>query len=158
MKDTFLRAAVVAAFTVGGTATLAAAAQVQSAGPTIITVAKSPSCGCCGAWVDHMRAAGFEVSVQNVSQSRLAREKQRIGLRPEQASCHTASIGGYFVEGHVPAQDVKRLLAERPTAQGLAVPGMPAGSPGMDMGPRREIFDTILIGAEGSARIFSRHR
>lgn len=122
-----------------------------------VAVAKSPTCGCCGAWVEHMRAAGFEVDVQDVSDEALAAIKQRIGLTPEQTSCHTGQIGDYFVEGHVPAEDVKRLLAERPEAHGLAVPGMPAGSPGMEMGDMRDAYDTLLIGTNGQATVFARH-
>ena len=123
-----------------------------------VTVAKTPSCGCCTAWVEHMRAAGFEVAVQDVSRHRLDRLKRRIGLARKHASCHTAAVEGYVIEGHVPAGDVQRLLDERPAALGLAVPGMPVGSPGMEMGDRREPFDTLLVGADGSARIFERHR
>lgn len=124
----------------------------------MVTVAKSPTCGCCGGWVDHMRASGFEVSVQNFGDDQLSRLKQQIGLSPDQTSCHTAMIDGYFIEGHVPAEDVKRLLAERPDALGLAVPGMPIGSPGMEMGGRRDPFDTLLISAEGGSRVFASHR
>jgi hypothetical protein len=122
-----------------------------------VAVAKSPTCGCCGAWVDHMRAAGFEVDVQDVTDETLAALKRRLGLAPEQTSCHTAEVEGYFVEGHVPAVDVKRLLAERLEARGLAVPGMPAGSPGMEMGSVRDPYDTLLIGTDGQASVFTRH-
>ena len=122
-----------------------------------IAVAKSPTCGCCGAWVDHMRAAGFRVDVQDVSDETLAALKRRVGIAPEHASCHTAEVDGYVVEGHVPAEDVKRLLAERPEARGLAVPGMPAGSPGMEMGDTRDAYDTLLIGADGGATVFASH-
>ncbi len=122
-----------------------------------VAVAKSPSCGCCGAWVEHMRAAGFEVEVQDVTDEALAAIKRRAGLAPEQTSCHTAEVEGYFVEGHVPAEDVKQLLAERPAARGLAVPGMPVGSPGMEMGDMRDPYDTLLIGTDGQATVFAQH-
>jgi hypothetical protein len=122
-----------------------------------VAVAKSPTCGCCGAWVDHMRTAGFEVKVRDVSDETLAALKRRLGLAPENASCHTAEVDGYVVEGHVPAEDVKRLLAERPDALGLAVPGMPIGSPGMEVGGTREPYDTLLIGTNGEAHVFARH-
>jgi hypothetical protein len=122
-----------------------------------VSVTKSPTCGCCGAWVDHMRAAGFEVEVRDVSDDALAALKRRLGVAPEHASCHTAEVGGYVVEGHDPAGDVKRLLAERPDARGLAVPGMPVGSPGMEMGSSREHFDTLLIGVDGEASAFAKH-
>jgi hypothetical protein len=121
-------------------------------------VAKSPTCGCCGAWVEHMRAAGFEVEVSNVDQDALYALKSRLGIVDEHASCHTARIGGYFVEGHVPSDDVKRLLAERPEALGLAVPGMPIGSPGMEMGSERDAYDTLLVDAPGEASVFQSHR
>ena len=123
----------------------------------VVSVAKTPTCGCCGDWVDHMRAAGFEVEVQDVADETLAGLKQRLGLAPDQTSCHTAQVEGYVVEGHVPAEDVRRLLAERPEARGLAVPGMPAGSPGMEMGDMRDPFDTLLIGTDGTAAVFARH-
>lgn len=122
-----------------------------------VAVAKSPTCGCCGAWVEHMRAAGFEVEVQDVTDETLGAIKKRVGLAPDQMSCHTAQVGDYFVEGHVPAEDVRRLLAERPAGRGLAVPGMPAGSPGMEMGDMRDPYDTLLIGADGQATVFARH-
>ncbi len=114
-----------------------------------LAVAKSPTCGCCGAWVNHMRAAGFEVEVRELPDEALAALKRRLGLAPEHTSCHTAEVDGYVVEGHVPAEDVTRLLAERPDALGLAVPGMPIGSPGMEMGGMREPYDTLLIGTDG---------
>lgn len=123
-----------------------------------LVVAKSPYCGCCGAWIEHMQAAGFEVEVTNVSDDALEALKDHLGLAPEHRSCHTARIGGYFIEGHVPAEDVQRLLAERPDAAGLTVPGMPVGSPGMEMGSERDPFDTLLIGRTGEASVFSAHR
>jgi hypothetical protein len=122
-----------------------------------VAVAKSPTCGCCGTWVEHMRAAGFDVEVKEVSDDALAALKRRLGLAPQHASCHTGQVEGYFIEGHVPAEDVERLLAERPDALGLAVPGMPIGSPGMEMGSTREPYDTLLIGANGEASVFARH-
>jgi hypothetical protein len=120
-------------------------------------VTKSPSCGCCGAWVEHMRAAGFTVEVADVSPDTLDALKARLGIAPEHSSCHTAQIGGYFIEGHVPAEDVKRLLVERPDAVGLTAPGMPIGSPGMEMGSEREPYDTLLIGSSGEAAVFASH-
>jgi len=94
-----------------------------------IVVTKDPNCGCCGGWVDHMKAAGFPVEV--VTTPQVNRVKARLGVPDALASCHTAEVGGYVVEGHVPADAVKRLLADKPQAKGLAVPGMPVGSPGM---------------------------
>jgi hypothetical protein len=124
----------------------------------VLTVAKTPACGCCGAWVDHMRAEGFAAEVRDVDQGTLTTIKRRLGIGPAHASCHTATVGGYVIEGHVPAEDVRRLLAEQPDAVGLAVPGMPIGSPGMEMGDEREPYDTLLVRRDGSAEVFARHR
>lgn len=96
-----------------------------------VLVHKSESCGCCGAWVDHLRATGFTVEVRNSDD--LQAVKQRLGIGPSMMSCHTAEVDGYFVEGHVPASDILRLLAEKPDVKGLVLPGMPMGSPGMEM-------------------------
>ncbi len=123
-----------------------------------MVVHKTSTCGCCGAWVDHMRKAGFALDVKDVTQEDLNSIKSRLGIRPELASCHTAVIDGYFVEGHVPAEDVKRLLSERPAGSGLSVPGMPVGSPGMEMGSQKDPFDTILIGKNGETTVFAKHR
>lgn len=131
---------------------------VATAPATKMTVVKSPTCGCCSAWVDHMRAAGFDVTVQDVDQDRLYQLKEQLGLKQEQWACHTALVGRYFVEGHVPASDVKRLLLEQPDTRGLAVPGMPVGSPGMEMGDSREPYDTLAIRPDGTPEVFSRHR
>jgi hypothetical protein len=140
---------------------LAAAGALAVAGPAlatgpVMTVEKSPTCGCCTAWVDHMRAAGFDVRTRDVDQEALWRTKAMAGVTPETASCHTAMIDGYVVEGHVPAEDVRRLLAERPRALGLAVPGMPIGSPGMEMGAREDAYDVLLLNAGGGTEVFSR--
>ena len=97
-----------------------------------IVVHKDPNCGCCSGWVQHLRAAGYSVDARDTTD--LASVKQQYGVPPELASCHTAIVGGYVVEGHVPAAAIRRLLAERPDAKGLAVPGMPVGSPGMEGG------------------------
>jgi hypothetical protein len=122
----------------------------------LMTVTKDPSCGCCGAWIDHVRAAGFPVVV--VDSSQLNRLKARLGIPRDLISCHTAEVAGYVVEGHVPANAVKRLLTEKPVARGLAVPGMPLGSPGMEVeGMSLEIYDVILFGVEGE-RVFARFR
>lgn len=141
-----------------GCLAIAASPAAAVAPATKVSVVKSPTCGCCSAWVDHMRAAGFDVTVQDVDQDRLYQLKDQLGLAPEHWSCHTAFVGQYFVEGHVPAKDVKRLVADKPDMRGLAVPGMPVGSPGMEMGDRREPFDTLAIRADGLPEIFSRHR
>ncbi|NNC73127.1 MAG: DUF411 domain-containing protein [Sphingomonadaceae bacterium] len=118
-----------------------------------ILVHKTPSCGCCNAWVDHLRAAGFTVETVDVPDTTPI--ANRLGVPDELRSCHTAEIDGYGIEGHVPAADIRRLLAERPDAAGLAVPGMPLGSPGMEMGDRRENYDVILFDRSGGTRIFT---
>ena len=125
---------------------------------TVLRVAKSPTCGCCGAWVEHMRNAGFKVEVTEMEQDALEMLKIRLGIAPQHASCHTAQIGGYFVEGHVPATDVKRLLNERPDGLGLTTPGMPIGSPGMEMGNERDPYDVLLVRKDRSATVFQSHR
>lgn len=122
-----------------------------------IRVLKSPSCGCCTAWADHLSAAGFSVDLRDVPDEQLWTMKDRLGIRDETASCHTAMIEGYVIEGHVPAEDITRLINERPDALGLAVPGMPIGSPGMEMGDSTEPFTTLLLLADGETRAFARH-
>ena len=119
-------------------------------------VTKSPTCGCCHLWVEHMRKAGFQIEVRDVDDINLV--KQRVGVPYGKGSCHTAEVNGYFIEGHVPAADVKRLLAEQPDAKGLVVPGMPAGSPGMEMPDGRLQPYVGELGAEyGSTSEFARH-
>lgn len=121
-----------------------------------MTVTKDPSCGCCGAWIDHVRAAGFPVEV--IESPEVPRLKVRLGVPRDLASCHTAEVGGYVIEGHVPAAAIKRLLAERPQAKGLAVPGMPIGSPGMEVeGVEDDTYDVVLFGPGGRS-IFTRYR
>lgn len=120
-----------------------------------MTVWRSPSCGCCGKWVDHMKAAGFKVTVESVDD--LDKVKRLAGVSDELASCHTARIGGYTIEGHVPAADIKRLLTERPDVRGLAVPGMPMGSPGMEMPDgSREPYE-VLAFKGAKTYVFRKH-
>lgn len=118
-----------------------------------VQVFKNPSCGCCGAWVDHMKAAGFAVSVTEVDDTSVARSTH--GLPDKFGSCHTAVVAGYVVEGHVPANDVKKLVAMKPVAIGLTVPGMPVGSPGMEMGSRKDPYQVLLVDKQGRERVFS---
>jgi len=136
-------------------APLALIACVQSAAAATIEVVKSPYCGCCGHWVDYLRAEGFEVRV--VEAEDVTPAARALGVPDDLRSCHTASIDGYAVEGHVPAADIRRLLAERPDAAGIAVPGMPVGSPGMEQGDRRQRYATILFRRDGGRRIFAQH-
>lgn len=118
-----------------------------------VQVFKSPYCGCCGAWVEHMRAAGFAVRVVEVHSATI--ERKRLGMPDRFGSCHTATIDGYVLEGHVPATEVKRLLATKPKAIGLAVPSMPPGSPGMEMGARKDPYQVLLIDVSGQARVYA---
>jgi hypothetical protein len=121
-----------------------------------VHVFKSPTCGCCRAWVEHMKAAGFAVTVSEVDDTSVAR--RRHGLPDQFGSCHTAVVAGYVVEGHVPANDVKKLLAMKPVAIGLAVPGMPVGSPGMEVGSRKDPYHVLLVARNGRERVFSAYR
>lgn len=121
-----------------------------------VQVFKNPSCGCCGAWVDHLEAAGFDVKVTLVDDTAVARRQH--GLPDRFGSCHTAVVAGYVVEGHVPAADIKKLLAMKPVAIGLAVPGMPVGSPGMEMGARKDPYQVLLVDKQGRERVFSSYR
>jgi hypothetical protein len=121
--------------------------------PTVL-VYKSPTCGCCSKWVDHMKAAGFTVETQN--RDDVTPIKQANKVPPTAASCHTALIGSYVVEGHVPVADVKRLLAEKPKVKGIAVPGMPIGSPGME-GPSPQKYNTLAFTDDGKTSVFASH-
>ena len=117
-----------------------------------ITVWKTPSCGCCKAWVSHLQKNGFDVVVNDVKDTAAVRLK--LGMPENMGSCHTATVGDYVLEGHVPAREVHQLLREKPTALGLAVPGMPMGSPGMEMGRVRDAYNVMLVRADGSSRIY----
>lgn len=123
-----------------------------------VEVWKSPSCECCGAWATHLEDNGFAVKVNAGTPSMLDRIKREAGIGEELASCHTAKIGAYVIEGHVPAADIKRLLAEEPDALGLAVPGMPVGSPGMEQDDgKTEPYDVLLVKKDGTTEVFARH-
>jgi hypothetical protein len=124
---------------------------------SVIRVLKTPTCGCCTAWVDHVRQAGFAVEAQDVDQDALYAFKGRLQIAPELAGCHTAVAGDYFIEGHVPALDIKRLLAEQPGARGLTVPGMPMSSPGMGGPGAGDTFDTLLVGTDGATSVYASH-
>lgn len=135
----------------------ASGAGPQQARPLpLMTVHRHPSCGCCGGWVDHMRAAGFSVQVNNVQD--VMAPKHRLGVPDSQASCHTTEVGGYVVEGHVPASDILKLLRDKPPARGLVLPGIPLGSPGMEVPDGSVQAHTVqLLGLDGSLKDFSRH-
>ena len=125
------------------------------AGSPVFQVSKTPSCGCCLAWVDHIRAAGYEVRTSDMDMGTLTQKKTQLGITPQYASCHTATIDGYVIEGHVPVEDIERLLKQRPEAIGLSAPGMPVGSPGMEMGSERDAYDVVLILKDGSSKLWS---
>lgn len=133
-------------------------AQTQTAQSvqTVIEVHKDVGCGCCNNWIEHLRAAGFTV---NATDSETMTEfKNQHGVPTQARSCHTALVDGYVIEGHVPAADIQRLLRERPAVAGLAVPGMPIGSPGMEVpGMAPQPFDTVAFGRDGSISIFASH-
>lgn len=119
-----------------------------------MVVHEGPQCGCCGLWREHMEAAGFNVDVQRTHE--LGAVKAAAGVPRRLASCHTAQVGGYYIEGHVPAEEVRRLLMERPEAWGLAVAGMPAGAPGMEMPDGRvQPYEVLLVMADGSTEVFA---
>ncbi len=118
-----------------------------------MTVYQAPTCGCCGLWVEHVEEHGFEVE-SHMTQDMMT-VKEGFAVPDRLASCHTAVVEGYVVEGHVPAEDIRRLLAEVPDARGLTVPGMPVGSPGMEMGDRVDRYDVLLFNAEGETRVWS---
>ena len=115
---------------------------------------KNPYCGCCGKWAEHMQKNGFKVVTHEVDN--VPAKRKSLGMPERLGSCHTAKIGNYLLEGHVPATDVRRLLKEKPKALGLAVPGMPAGSPGMDV-PKSPPYETLLVQSDGSTRVFATH-
>lgn len=122
-----------------------------------ITVHRTPWCGCCGDWVEHLRDNGLSVKV--VEHDDLTALRASLGVPPQLASCHTAEAGGYSIEGHVPAREVRRLLRERPEdVRGLAVPGMPLGSPGMEVGGTRQPYDVIAFGEDGKRRVYQSYR
>ena len=136
------------------TITLAGSSSRAQQKPPSATVYKTATCGCCTKWVDHMRARGFDVKVQDVDD--IGRVKATHGVPPELSSCHTTLVGGYVIEGHVPADVVKRLLRERPKVAGLAVPGMPVGSPGMEQPGRRDPYAIVSFDRAGQRKIYER--
>ncbi len=143
-------------FVIGTLAITAIPANVFSMSETLI-VYRTETCGCCGEWVKRMISGGLRAEVQFVNDELLKSIKLQLGISTELSSCHTATISQYFVEGHVPVNDIHRLLIERPKARGLTVPGMPIGSPGMEMGNTREPFDTLLVFEDGRTEVFNRH-
>ncbi len=147
--------AVLGAAAVGGGAALLWGGGLIGAGAnaTEVEVYKSPYCGCCSQWVKHLEANGFRVTVRNVADMEPVRAAH--GVSPALASCHTALVDGYVVEGHVPADVIRRLLAERPEVAGIAVPGMPSSAPGMDL-PTGEKYDVLIFDKKGRTRVYAR--
>lgn len=125
------------------------------AGADAVVMYKDPNCGCCGKWAEHMRAAGF--AVEEVATTRMDQVKEEAGVPQALGSCHTATVGGYVIEGHVPAADVRRLLAGKPAVRGLSAPGMPLGSPGMEGPYPAERYDVVSFDAHGRSAVFARH-
>lgn len=136
-------------------AVIPAAACSRPAKATAIDVYKSPSCGCCGAWVSNLRTSGLSVVAHDMDD--VTPVATKAGVPADLRSCHTAIVESYFVEGHVPATDIRRLLRDRPNARGIAVPGMPFGSPGMEQGDLREPYETLLVDRQAKVTVFARH-
>lgn len=151
-----IRSLLIVGALIGGS--VAVAAQRPRPKPVSVEVFKSPTCGCCSKWVDHMRAAGFSVMVRDLNERDLKDIKDKAGVPSELRSCHTARIGRYTVEGHVPAADVRTLLKDQPKVSGIAVGGMPAGSPGMEIPSGRvQRYEVRTFDAKGAGRVFATH-
>ena len=136
-------------------AAMPVAACSKPAKATELIVYKSPHCGCCSAWVDQMKAAGLRLKVFETEL--VSDMATKLKVPEDLRGCHTAEIDGFFIEGHVPAADIRKLLRDRPKALGIAVPGMPIGSPGMEQGARKDPFDTLVVGRDGTVGVFARH-
>ena len=147
-----------AAFAVAG---LGAAAYAQikpvTSRPSAV-VYKTATCGCCSLWVDHLKANGFQVETKDVSAAEVRAVSKAAGLKDEGTSCHTAKIGDYVVEGHVPASDIQKMLKEKPAIAGIAAPGMPMGSPGMEQGNVKEAYDVVAFTKDGKTSVFAKHK
>jgi hypothetical protein len=140
------------------TAALPLIAPAARAAAPMVEIWKDPNCGCCQDWVKHLNRNGFATRVHDEGN---AAARKRLGLPEKLGSCHTGQVGGYAIEGHVPAREIQRLLKEKPRAVGLAVPGMPVGSPGMDgpaYGDQRDPYDVLLVLADGGTRVFQSYR
>ena len=145
----------------GAAALAATALTARASARPEIEVWKTPTCGCCKDWIRHLEANGFAVKFHDVSNAVKNDPRRRIGLADRFGSCHTALVGGYVIEGHVPAREIHRLLKEKPRALGLAVPGMPVGSPGMDgpeYGGQKDAYDVLLVQRNGDAAVFQAYR
>jgi hypothetical protein len=136
---------------------VAAQQKPAAAAAAKVTVYKTSSCGCCRLWVDHLKASGFDVQAMDVSSADVRAVSKAAGLKDEDTSCHTAKIGNYVVEGHVPADDIKRMLKEKPAIAGIAAPGMPQGSPGMEQGSK-EPYDVVAFTKDGKTTVYAKHK
>lgn len=145
---TLVASALLGLSTLGGISTAVAADDE-------VVMYKDPNCGCCGKWAEHMRTHGFKV--KEVATTQMGQVKGEAGVPQALGSCHTAKVGGYVVEGHVPAPDVRRMLTERPAIRGLSAPGMPLGSPGMEGPYPAERYDVVSFDAQGRRAVFSKH-
>jgi hypothetical protein len=140
-----------------GVAGFSAALPAFARSQPLVQVVKDPDCGCCGAWINIMSADGFQMEVHEAPYEALVRLKEQLGISEDMASCHTAQVGGYVIEGHVPPRDVRRLLSEQPEAIGLSVPGMPWGSPGMGPDSERDTYSVFLILKDGTTEVFTHY-
>lgn len=127
-----------------------------AAGPKVV-VYKTSSCGCCKMWVDYLKKNGFDVEAKDVSSDAVRAVSKAAGLKDDDTSCHTAKIGNYVVEGHVPVEDINRMLKEQPAIAGLSAPGMPAGSPGMEQGSK-EAYDVVSFTKDGKTAVYAKHK
>lgn len=132
---------------------LASGDAVTNADGPVVTVYKSPTCGCCSLWGEYLEREGFQVV--NRDTQNMAAVKDSLGVPRDLGSCHTATVEGYVIEGHVPAEPIRQLLAEAPDARGLAVPGMPIGSPGMEQGDRRQPYNVLILDQSGEASVYA---
>jgi hypothetical protein len=159
-SDLMKRRALLGLGVAGALAGLPLLAQGATTRP-VVEVWKTASCGCCHDWIKHLQANGFEVQAHDVSDMAKREQRRRLGLADKFGSCHTALVGGYLLGGHVPAREIQRPLKERPRALGIAVPGMPVGSPGMDgpeYGGRKDPYDVLLVQRNGNASIYQSYR
>jgi len=129
-------------------------APLAYAASPVINVYKTATCGCCSAWIDHLKSSGFKVVAHDVADPGTIRAK--FGISEQYGSCHTGVIGGYAIEGHVPASSIRKLLKEKPKASGIAVPGMPMGSPGME-GARKDAYNVLLVAKDGTSKPYTKH-
>lgn len=129
--------------------------EAPAADATKMVVHHDPNCSCCGKWIEHMEQHGF--TVESIQETDMNSIKQKLGVPENLPSCHTATVGGYVIEGHVPAADVQKLLENRPDAKGLSVPGMPLGSPGMEYNNQHEAYDVVLFDDAGNSSVFNHY-